>query len=82
MVNELEKIMEIKAATMAIKTGLAVEYKGKRYRRINAIIKRKYVANGVAALDEDEQYQAELYDGVSNSVVIAKIKDIKNIEED
>lgn len=48
--------------------GFPVEYEGKRFKRINAIIWR--VAVGDAMLDE-KAVQVELYDGESNAVIIA-----------
>lgn len=64
--------MDARVANMCMNNGLAVVYDGRRYKRINAIIWRKYTAG------EEEStgkcVQAELYDGESNAVVIADVE--------
>lgn len=65
--------MDVKMATRCFNFGLAVSCKGRRYDRINAMIKRRYVAGEADMLPEDKRYQAELYDGRSNAVVIVPV---------
>lgn len=63
--------MEARIANTCMNQEMPVVYQGKRYKRINAIICRKFT--GSENESTGRRTQAELYDGESNSVVIADI---------
>lgn len=75
--------MEKSAANEAMRDQREVVCKGRRYQRINAIIARRFTGGSDRTMGEllDEDYnntiQLELYDGYSNSVVIAQLQDVE-----
>lgn len=75
--------MEKSAANEAMRDQREVIYKGRRFQRINAIIARRFTGGSDRTMGEllDEDYnntiQLELYDGYSNSVVIAQLQDVE-----
>lgn len=70
--------MDSKLAQDCMNHGIAVIHKGKRYYRINAIISRKYTA-GERKDNRAPRLVVELYDGVSNAVIIVPVEEIELI---
>lgn len=73
--------MEYNMAEACMLHGIAVMCEGRRYYRINALVTRKYIG-GEAKNNKPPRQYAVLYDGVSNSVTEAPIKDIQLLPTD
>lgn len=81
--------MEIKKsdANIAMIAGKPVRFHGRVYKRINAIIARRFIGNetrtmgDVVGEPDNTQIFLELCDMDANSVTVALMKDVELIEE-
>lgn len=81
--------MELKKseANEAMVAQIPVRFNGRVYKRINAIIARRFVGNDSRTMGEivrepdNTQILLELCDNSANSVTIALLKDVELVEE-
>lgn len=80
--------MEKSIANEAMREQREVKYKGRRFKRINAIIARRFTGGNTKTYGEliggtyNTQIQLELYEERTNSVTVASIEDVELVDEE